>query len=156
MKIISGLIDLLKGKKDKKVEKIEKMEKVEKVEKRLPLPIPPVSKPIVVAKPEPTVVEYREPKAIERIIQTCAMAQDLDPILVKALVQTESSFIPDAYRYEPAFYKRYIFGKKKWIKHPDYHNPEKISASLGLCIAKGQPVLTDNGYKLIEDILPGD
>lgn len=66
------------------------------------------------------------------IIQKWASAYKLDPILVRALIQTESSFNVKAYRYEPEFYKRYIKGNPKFLNHKYYNEPKRISASLGL------------------------
>jgi soluble lytic murein transglycosylase-like protein len=57
-------------------------------------------------------------------------AQDppLDPDLVEAIVRVESSGLAHAYRYEPAFWQRYL------ADNPDYRNmnPRRASASYGL------------------------
>ena len=49
-----------------------------------------------------------------------------------ATISTESSGNPQAYRYEPAFYTRYIQGKAEWKSNPYYASPKRISASYGL------------------------
>lgn len=53
------------------------------------------------------------------------------PVII-ATISTESSGDPQAYRYEPAFYQRYIHGKASWKNNPYYDAPERISASYGL------------------------
>jgi soluble lytic murein transglycosylase-like protein len=52
----------------------------------------------------------------------------LDPLLVEAVVLTESSGKPMAYRFEPAFWTKYL------AQHPNYRHmiPEIASASYGL------------------------
>lgn len=51
-----------------------------------------------------------------------------DPDLVSAVVMTESSGKTHAYRYEPAFFDRYLRGKDEWKGA----NPERVAASYGL------------------------
>lgn len=52
----------------------------------------------------------------------------LDPLLIEAVVLTESSGKPMAYRFEPGFWRRYL------ANHSDYRHmiPEIASASYGL------------------------
>jgi soluble lytic murein transglycosylase-like protein len=52
--------------------------------------------------------------------------------LIKALIQTESSFNERAYRFEPGFYDRYIRNQSKYMDHKYYGLPRIISASYGL------------------------
>lgn len=61
-------------------------------------------------------------------IVATATAHGLDPDLVAAVVEQESSGRFYAYRYEPAFWTRYL------KDHPDYRDriPEEVSASYGL------------------------
>jgi len=49
-----------------------------------------------------------------------------------ATIATESSGNPKAYRYEPAFYERYLKDKSPWTESPYYSESERISASYGL------------------------
>jgi soluble lytic murein transglycosylase-like protein len=62
-------------------------------------------------------------------IETAAVAHGLDPDLLQAVVEQESSYRFYAYRYEPAFFRRYL------ANHPDYKDriPEEVSASYGFC-----------------------
>lgn len=53
------------------------------------------------------------------------------PVII-ATISTESSGNPKAYRYEPAFYTRYIQNKAAWKNNPYYASPKRISASYGL------------------------
>lgn len=53
------------------------------------------------------------------------------PVII-ATISTESSGNPQAYRYEPAFYTRYIQNKAAWKSNPYYDSPKRISASYGL------------------------
>lgn len=64
-----------------------------------------------------------------REIETAALAHGLDPHLLQAVVEQESSYRFYAYRFEAAFYDRYLKGK------PEYAgwSPEECSASYGLC-----------------------
>lgn len=74
--------------------------------------------------------------------QAIADRHGLDPDLVTALVLQESSGKTHAYRYEPAYYTRYLAGKPEW----DGAIPQRVSASYGLCqvmfptaVAEGYP-----------------
>lgn len=57
-----------------------------------------------------------------------AQRHDLDPVLVEAVVFTESNGKTNAFRYEPAFWDRYMRDKPEW----DGANPQRVSASYGL------------------------
>lgn len=61
-------------------------------------------------------------------IEAAAAAHGLDPDLVEAVVCVESSGKTHAYRYEPAFWRRYL------ADTPEYAdaNPERVAASYGL------------------------
>jgi soluble lytic murein transglycosylase-like protein len=52
----------------------------------------------------------------------------LSVAIIEAMVRTESSGKPDAYRFEPAYWERYC-AKHKVFKHGD---PKAIAASYGL------------------------
>lgn len=62
------------------------------------------------------------------LVREVAPDYDLAPDLVTALCLVESSGDPKAYRYEPAFYRRYMADHPRW-KHAD---PKRVSASYGL------------------------
>ena len=53
------------------------------------------------------------------------------PVIIATIV-TESGGNSKAYRYEPAFYKRYLKNKSPWTENPYYDDPKRISASYGL------------------------
>lgn len=61
-------------------------------------------------------------------IELAAAAHALDPDLVEAVVVQESSGRWYAYRYEPAFWTRYLVGKAAW----NDRDPREVSASYGL------------------------
>ena len=61
-------------------------------------------------------------------IVTAAKAHGLDPLLVEAIVLTESSGNTDAFRFEPNFYNRYIKPYKLYVGQ----NPRRVSSSYGL------------------------
>lgn len=63
------------------------------------------------------------------LIEQAVKMHGLDADLLEALVICESSGQAWAYRYEPAFYARYLANKAKWRGQP----PERIAASYGLC-----------------------
>jgi len=65
---------------------------------------------------------------MKELIREIATKYGLDPELIEAVVKTESSGNPKAYRYEPLFWKRYL------QHNPKYKNldPHKVSASYGL------------------------
>lgn len=60
--------------------------------------------------------------------ETVAQKHGLDPALVKAIVMVESSGKTHAYRFEPAFWLRYMASSPEW----DGANPERVSSSYGL------------------------
>ncbi len=51
---------------------------------------------------------------------------------ILATIVTESGGKPDAYRFEPAFYDRYLKDTSPWTENPYYGEPKRISASYGL------------------------
>lgn len=65
----------------------------------------------------------------------------LDPLLVEAIVLTESSGNTDAFRFEPDFYNRYIKPKKLYPGQ----NPRRISSSYGL-MQLMYPVAIERGF----------
>lgn len=69
----------------------------------------------------------------------------LDPDLVTAVALTESSGRTSAYRYEPAFWMRYLAQKPEWVGE----NPERVSASYGLMQVM-YPVARELGYPVTE------
>jgi len=68
------------------------------------------------------VTEYRS------WIAAAAKAQSLDPQLVEAVAITESSGRTDAFRFEPAFYRRYLKDNAAYVGQI----PRRISSSYGL------------------------
>ena len=85
---------------------------------------------------------------------SAAQAHGLDASLVCAVIEQESSWNPWAMRYEPAFFAKYVA--------PLYTN-NRINAteayargmSWGLCIAAGERVPTEAGWRPIESVTPG-
>jgi soluble lytic murein transglycosylase-like protein len=65
---------------------------------------------------------YRE------VIREEAAKVGLDPLLVEAVIQQESSGRADAFRYEPGYYTRYLAGDPAWA---DWE-PRRASSSYGL------------------------
>ncbi len=61
-------------------------------------------------------------------VHAIADQHGLDPELVQAMCLVESDGRTSAYRYEPAFWMRYMAGKREW----DGANPHRVSASYGL------------------------
>lgn len=61
-------------------------------------------------------------------IVAAAAAHQLSPDLVEAVTRVESSGKAYAYRYEPAFWAKYMSADAKWTGA----NPERVSASYGL------------------------
>lgn len=61
-------------------------------------------------------------------IETAATRYGLDPVLVEAIVVTESSGNTDAFRFEPDFWNRYLKGNPKYR----HLNPRRVSSSYGL------------------------
>lgn len=62
-------------------------------------------------------------------IEAAAKRHGIEADLLEALVLQESSGRADAFRYEPAYFERYIKGK------PEFQgkNPRRVSSSYGLC-----------------------
>lgn len=61
-------------------------------------------------------------------IEAAALKHGLDPLLVEALVVKESSGNADAFRFEPAFWNRYLKTNPKYR----HLNPRRVSSSYGL------------------------
>lgn len=61
-------------------------------------------------------------------IEAAAAAHGLDPDLVAAVVEQESSYRFYAYRFEPAFFTRYLAHKPEYAQR----HPMEVSASIGL------------------------
>lgn len=61
-------------------------------------------------------------------IAAAAAKYGLDPLLVEAIVLTESSGNTDAFRFEPNYYNRYLKPKKLYPGQ----NPRRVSSSYGL------------------------
>lgn len=62
-------------------------------------------------------------------IESAATAHGLDPDLLQAVVEQESSYRFYGYRYEPAFFTRYLKDRPEYARWA----PEECSASYGLC-----------------------
>lgn len=71
-------------------------------------------------------------------IISAASAHGIPASLLASVVAQESDGKANAYRYEPAFYDRYIKNNPDWIGHKYHGKPEIISASYGL----GQQMFT--------------
>lgn len=69
----------------------------------------------------------------DTIVDRYSIEYSLENSLIKALIQTESSFRERAYRFEPCFYKKYIKNNTKYMNHKYYGLPRIISASYSLC-----------------------
>lgn len=61
-------------------------------------------------------------------VEAVASAHGLDPSLVIAMCMQESAGRTNAFRHEPAFWRRYMEGKPEW----DGANPYRVSSSYGL------------------------
>lgn len=79
--------------------------------------------------------------AYRREIEKAAEAHHLDADLVEAVVLVESSGKTYAYRYEPAFFARYLAYDEDYAGK----NPERVSASYGLMQVMF-PVAVEVGY----------
>lgn len=75
------------------------------------------------------------------LITKVAAEFKLDPVLVEAIVVTESSGNADAFRFEPMFYNRYIKPKGLFPGQ----NPRRVSSSYGLMQVM-YPTALENGY----------
>ena len=62
------------------------------------------------------------------LIETIAIVQGLDALLIAAVVQTESSFRADAFSHEPQFWARYMKPSPKYA----HLHPRRYSSSYGL------------------------
>jgi soluble lytic murein transglycosylase-like protein len=80
--------------------------------------------PIKATKNMPT----RESHWFDKEIREAAEDYGLNPKIVEAVVLVESSGFAHSYRYEPAFWARYMEGKSQW----NGANPRRVSASYGL------------------------
>lgn len=80
----------------------------------------------------PRVIEQKTGETLEEKVFKWAQVYDIDPTLAFALVTQESVGKPNAYRYEPGYYKKYIEPVEHWKKNPYYKYPERMSASYGL------------------------
>lgn len=69
---------------------------------------------------------------VEEAIRQAAFSAGISAPLLRAIVQVESGGNPKAYRFEPAFYRRYIAGKARFASIPWAAEPRRISASYGL------------------------
>lgn len=76
-----------------------------------------------------------------REIVTAAMKHKLDPVLVEAIVVKESNGNADAFRFEPAFWNRYLKPNKLYVGK----NPRRVSSSYGL-LQIMYPVAVERGY----------
>jgi soluble lytic murein transglycosylase-like protein len=81
-------------------------------------------------------------------VRAAAEAHGLDPKLVKAVCMVESSGRTNAYRYEPAFWLRYL------AKNPAFQNqnPRRVSASYGLMQVM-YPTAVQHGFKASPEML---
>lgn len=62
--------------------------------------------------------------------------EELDPVLICAIIEQESDFEPWSYRYEPGFLRRYVVN----LNLPDLTEAEGRSFSWGLMQTMGQSV----------------
>jgi len=76
-----------------------------------------------------------------REIQGAAHEHGLDPNLVEAVVICESAGRTDAFRFEPAFYARYLQDRPEWQKQ----NPRRVASSYGLMQVM-YTTAVDNGF----------
>lgn len=61
-------------------------------------------------------------------LHVAAKRHNLDPDLVRAVIQQESAGNTAAYRYEKGFWLKYMAAKPEWRTE----NPQRVSASYGL------------------------
>jgi soluble lytic murein transglycosylase-like protein len=74
-------------------------------------------------------------------IDAAAIAHDLDPDLIAAIVEQESNGWTSAFRYEPDFFTRYLANKPRYRDR----NPREVSASYGL-LQVMYPTAVDYGF----------
>lgn len=80
---------------------------------------------------------------IRELIKKYAKNNAIPENILVGMIYSESNSNPRAYRYEPAFYKRYIKGKGKY---PYENAPERVSASYG-CYQLMFTTAYDMGYR---------
>lgn len=80
---------------------------------------------------------------VRPMIEEIADKYELDPQLIEAVVRTESSGNPRAYRFEPAFWDRYLKGKAFY----QAHQPRRVSASYGLMQVMYPTAREEFGFK---------
>jgi soluble lytic murein transglycosylase-like protein len=74
-------------------------------------------------------------------LESLAAFHKIDPNLVEAVVRIESAGLAHAYRYEPAFFTRYLADDEKY----SHANPRRVSASYGLMQIM-YPVAVEHGF----------
>ena len=79
----------------------------------------------------PVSVSYDKTNAtkFDRIFCLMSKKYRVPKLLLKALAIRESALQPDAYRYEPKFWEKYLKDNPEW----EGEDPAKVSASWGLC-----------------------
>lgn len=76
------------------------------------------------------------------IVDELAPVYGLDPDVVEAVIRVESGGKADAFRFEPAFYERYLKGKAAYAGQ----EPRRVSSSYGLMQVM-YPVALERGYQ---------
>jgi LysM repeat protein len=71
-------------------------------------------------------------KKYQQPILTASQKYGVPVAVLIATISTESSGDPKSYRYEPAFYDRYIKDNALWKENAFYQFPKRIAASYGL------------------------
>lgn len=74
-------------------------------------------------------------------IEVAANAHGIDADLLEAVVWQESSYHADAFRFEPAFWERYLKANPAYADK----NPRRVSSSYGLAQIM-YPVAVDHGF----------
>ncbi len=82
-------------------------------------------------------------------IAVAAAKHGLDPLVVEAIVETESSGNTDAFRFEPNYYNRYL----KPINRYPGQNPRRVSSSYGLMQIMYDVAANDRGFKDVPEML---
>ena len=75
-------------------------------------------------------------------IEMAAQRHAIDADLLDALVWKESNYQADAFRFEPAFWERYLKDKPEYATQ----NPRRVSSSYGLCQLM-LPVARELGFR---------
>lgn len=91
---------------------------------------------------------------IDEKVGTASSIYQVPPILIQAVIDVESGGNPQAIRYEPGYYRRYI-EKLSWAEMPGYkpktvsHATERMlrSCSLGLMQVMGGTARLNGFYK---------